>query len=178
MKLGKSVSSTKNSIIEYFKRKGLFDELPEINDIFSVKKRNAMKKIEFGNQKDLVLSTIIERLEFYKKQVIPLESEIRKIARDSEDIKLLMTIPGIDYYLASLISFNIGNVDRFENSDKLASFFWIITSTKDSSPMTPYSCPGSCNISQRIQIQPKVHSGFRPLCHNQGVVRMTYHLRR
>ena len=50
MKLGKSVSSTKNSIIEYFKRKGLFDELPEINDIFSVKKRNAMKKIEFGNQ--------------------------------------------------------------------------------------------------------------------------------
>ena len=46
-----------------------------------------------------------------------------------------MTISGIDYYLASLISFNIGNVGRFENADKLASFFWIITSTKDSSPI-------------------------------------------
>ena len=38
-----------------------------------------------------------------------------------------MTISGIDYYLASLISFNIGNVSRFENADKLASFFWNIT---------------------------------------------------
>ena len=154
MKLGRSISSTKNSIIGYLKREGLFDGLPETNDNFSVKKRKAMKEIEFGNQKDLVLRTMIERLEFYKKQVIPLESEIRKIARDSEDIKLLMIIPGIDYYLASLISSYIGNVGRFENSDKLASFFWNITSTKDSSPMTPYPCPGSCNICQRIQIPP------------------------
>lgn len=133
VKLGKSISSTKNSIIGYLKREGLFDGLPETNDNFSVKRRKAMKEIEFGNQKDLVLSTMIERLEFYEKQVIPLETEIRKIAKDSEDIKLLMTIPGIDYYLASLISSYIGNVSRFENADKLASFFGIITSTKDSS---------------------------------------------
>ena len=152
VKLGKSISSTKNSIIGYLKREGLFDGLPETNDNFSVKKRKAMKEIEFGNQKDLVLRTMIERLEFYEKQVIPLETEIRKIAKDAEDIKLLMTIPGIDYYLASLISFNICNVGRFENADKLASFFWIITSTKDSSSMTPYPCPGSCNISKMIQI--------------------------
>ena len=122
MKLGRSISSTKNSIIGYLKREGLFDGLPETNDNFSVKRRKAMKEIEFGNQKDLILRTMIERLEFYEKQVSPLESEIRKIARDSEDIKILMTISGIDYYLASLVSFNIGNVGRFENADKLASF--------------------------------------------------------
>ena len=91
---------------------------------------------------------------FSNLPTLPMLNEIRKIARDSEDIKLFMTISGIDYYLASLISFNIGNVGRFENADKLASFFWIITSTKDSSPMTPYPCPGSCNICQRIQIPP------------------------
>ena len=178
VKLGRSISSTKNSIIGYLKREGLFDELPETNDNFSVKRRKAMKEIEFGNQKDLILRTMIERLEFYEKQVSPLESEIRKIARDSEDIKILMTISGIDYYLASLVSFNIGNVGRFENADKLASFFGIITSTKDSSSLTPYPCPGSCNIRQRVQIQPQVHSGFRPLCHNQGVSRTTSHPRR
>ena len=67
MKLGRSISSTKNSIIGYLKREGLFDGLPETNDNFSVKKMKAMKEIEFGNQKDFVLRTMIERLEFYKK---------------------------------------------------------------------------------------------------------------
>lgn len=44
-----------------------------------------------------------------------------------------MSIPGIDYYLASLLSSYIGDIKRFESRDKLASFFGIITSTKDSS---------------------------------------------
>ena len=37
VKLGKSISSTKNSIIGYLKREGIFDNLPESNDNFSVK---------------------------------------------------------------------------------------------------------------------------------------------
>ena len=74
MKLGRSMSSTKNSIIGFFKREGLFDGLPETNDNFSLKKRKTMIEIEFGNQKDLVLRTRIERLEFYGKQVGLLET--------------------------------------------------------------------------------------------------------
>ena len=93
----------------------------------------AIKDIKFGNQKDLVLSTMMDRLEFYEKQIIPLESEIKKIAWDSEDVKLLLTFLGIDYYLFSLISSYIDDISRFENGDKLASFFGIITNTKDSS---------------------------------------------
>ena len=76
---------------------------------------------------------MIDRLEFFEKQIIPLEREIKKNAKESEDVKLLLSIPGIDYYLASLLSSYIGDVSRFETSDKLASFFGIITSTKDSS---------------------------------------------
>ena len=133
VKLGKSVASTKNSIIGYLKREALFDKLPGAKDNFSGKRRKAMHNISFGNQKDLVLRTMLDRLEFFEKQIIPLESEIRKTAKDSEDVRLLMSIPGIDYYLASLLSSYIGDVRRFENSDKLASFFGIVTSTKDSS---------------------------------------------
>ena len=133
VKLGRSISSTKNSIIGYLKREGIFDNLPETEDNFSVKRRKAMKEIRFNNQKDLVLTTMIERLEFFEKQIIPLEMEIKRSAKKSEDVKLLMSIPGIDYYLASLLSSYIGDVKRFGTSDKLASFFGIITSTKDSS---------------------------------------------
>jgi len=133
VKLGKSTSSMKNSIIGYLKREDLFSRLPDTNDNFSMKRRKAMREIRFGNQKDLVLKTMFDRLEFIEKQMIPLEEEIKKMVKDSEDVKLLMSIPGIDYYLASLISSYIGNITRFQSSDKLASFFGIITSTKDSS---------------------------------------------
>ena len=133
VKLGRSISSTKNSITGYLKREGIFENLPKTEDNFSVKRRKAMKEIRFNNQKDLVLKTMIDRLEFFEKQIIPLEREIKKNAKESEDVKLLMSIPGIDYHLASLLSSYIGDVSRFETSDKLASFFGIITSTKDSS---------------------------------------------
>ena len=76
---------------------------------------------------------MIDRLEFFEKQIIPLEREIKNNAKESEDVKLLLSIPGIDYYLASLLSSYICDVSRFETSDKLASFFGVITSTKDSS---------------------------------------------
>ena len=104
VKLGKSISSMKNSIIGYLKREGIFDNLPESNDNFSVKRRKAMREIRFNNQKDLVLTTMLDRLEFFEKQIIPLEMEIKRSAKESEDVKLLMSIPGIDYYLASLLS--------------------------------------------------------------------------
>ena len=133
VKLGRSTSSTKNSIIGYLRREGIFDNLPKSDDNFSVKRRNAMKEIRFNNRKDLVLTTMMDRLEFFEKQIISLENEIKKTAKESEDVKLLMSIPGMDYYLASLLSSYIGDVSRFETSDKLASFFGIITSTKDSS---------------------------------------------
>ena len=133
VKLGKSTSSTKNSIIGYLKREDLFSRLPDTAENFSERRRNAMREIRFGNQKDLVLKTMLDRLEFLEQQMIPLEAEIKKLAKDSEDVKLLMSIPGVDYYLASLISSYIGDIKRFENSDRLASFFGIITSTKDSS---------------------------------------------
>ena len=133
VKLSSEISSTKNAIIGYLKREGLYSSLPESNDSFSEKRRAAIKNMRFNNQKDLVLKTMMERLEFLEGQRDPLDMEIKKIARDNEDVKLLMTIPGIDYYLASLLSSYIGDVNRFPNADKLASFFPVIQETGDSS---------------------------------------------
>ena len=43
-----------------------------------------------------------------------------------------MTVPGIDYYLASLITSYIGNPHRFPDFDHLASLLGIIPVTKES----------------------------------------------
>lgn len=50
----------------------------------------------------------------------------------NDDVRLLMTITGVDYYPASLVSSFIGDVDRFSSDDHLASFFGIVPTSRDS----------------------------------------------
>ena len=63
--------------------------------------------------------------------ILSLEGEIKKTSGESQDVKLFTSIPVIDYHLASLLSSYIGDIKRFGTSDRLASFFGNITSTKD-----------------------------------------------
>ena len=72
-------------------------------------------------------------LSFYEQQAFTMDQKIRKNAKVSEDVKLLISIPGIDFYLASLLSSYIGDIKRFQSSDRLAPFFGIVPSNRDSS---------------------------------------------
>ena len=57
---------------------------------------------------------------------------MRENARLSDDLKLLMSITGVDYCQASLISSFVGDVERFPSNDHLASFFGIVPTSRDS----------------------------------------------
>ena len=102
VKLGVEIGRLKNSLIGYLKREGVYDSLPKTGDNFSVKRRRAIHSLRFDDKRDLVLGTMMDRLEFLEGQCIPLEDSVRENARLSDDVRLLMTITGVDYYLASL----------------------------------------------------------------------------
>jgi transposase len=131
-KLGVEIGRLKNSVIGYLKREGIYDSLPRTRDSFSVKRRQAIHSLRFHDDRDLVLGTMMNRLEFLENQCIPLEDRVRENARLSDDVRLLMTIRGVDFYLASLISSFIGDVNRFPSDDHLASFFGIVPTSRDS----------------------------------------------
>jgi transposase len=131
-KLGVEIGRLKNSVIGYLKREGLYDSLPRTRDSFSMKRRLAVHSLRFNDNRDLVLATMMDRLVFLERQCIPLEGRVRENAKLSEDVKVLMTIRGVDFYLASLISSFIGDVNRFPSDDHLASFFGIVPTSRDS----------------------------------------------
>lgn len=133
VKLGKETSRLKNSITGYLKREGLFKDLPQSTDNFSKERRKAMRALSFGDDRDLILSTMATRLESVEKLIPPLEKRIKAQAKESEDVRLLMSIPGANFYLASLVSSYIGDVKRFPDADHLASFFGIVPTEKNSS---------------------------------------------
>ena len=102
----------------YLKREGVYGKLPS-GDNFSLTRRQAVRALGFGHNGDLVMGTMMDRVEFLERQCSPLEGEVRKAANVNEDVRLLMTIGGVDFYLGLLISSFIGGVNRFPSDDDL-----------------------------------------------------------
>jgi transposase len=78
----------------------------------------------------------LEPVESYLRVMKPLNDEIRLVsmqlrglAEEDEDVKLLMTIPGIGYYSALLVKSEIGDVNRFPFGDRLCSYAGLVPST-------------------------------------------------
>jgi hypothetical protein len=118
-------------ILSYLKRKG-----KESSILFQRQRTTSLLRGEL--QSLLFDSTIIEIL--CSKQCWidsissknsashSLEQEIKKNAKDSKYARIIMSVPGIDYYLASLYVSYIGDPHRFPSFDHVASFLGIIHS--------------------------------------------------
>ncbi len=135
LKLGQEIGRLKSTIIGYLKREGVCQDLPDSTDHFSVLRRTSIRGLSFGDERDLVLSSLMDRLEFAEKLADQFEERIRQRAKEKDDVKLLMTIPGVNFYLASMVSSFVGDVRRFPDADHLASFFGIVPTEKNSSSL-------------------------------------------
>ncbi len=131
--LGREIGRMKTSVLSYLKREGVNENLPETEDNFSVARRKAILSLRFNDVRDIVLKTMMDRLEFLEGQCTPLEREIKKFARESEDVRILMSVKGVDFYSASLYSSIIGDVRRYPTEDHLASYLGIIPAERESS---------------------------------------------
>jgi len=77
----------------------------------------------------------LDSVECYLRVLKPLDDEIKLlskelvgIAEDDEEVKLLMTIPGIGYYTAVMKS-EIGDINRFPFGERLCSYAGLVPST-------------------------------------------------
>jgi len=107
--------------------------LPVTSDNFSVKRRSAIRAMKFGDERDIVVNSMLDRLEFLEEQCSPFEEAIRGRAKESEDVKIIMSVQGIDFYCGSLLSSFIGDVNRFPTDGHLASAFGVVPVQRDSS---------------------------------------------
>ena len=85
--------------------------------------KKGLREIE-GNYSNLsysdkiVLRSLLNDISFIREREREIEAEISSISANSNDIKLLMTIPGINFYTAAGILSEIGTINRFENKLK------------------------------------------------------------
>ena len=92
---------------------------------------------------DWLRSLCLEPIDCYLRVIMVLNGEIRRLSRElkqlaglDEDVRLLMTIPGLGYYLALLVKAEIGDVNRFKSGDHLCSYAGLVPSTYNSGGVT------------------------------------------
>ena len=95
---------------------------------------NSYNNLNYSDR--IALRSLLRDISSIKEREKEIETEISSIANSSDDIKLLMTIPGINFYTAAGIISEIGTINRFENKLKFASYTGLIPSEYSSGERT------------------------------------------
>jgi len=98
-----------------------------VGDPFTKRRRSQLKEAGVKAIDDYL--TIVASLD---ERIKELEQKLKMQAQESEDAKLLMTIPGVGYFSALAISAEIGDIKRFPSAEKLCSYVGLVPSLRQS----------------------------------------------
>ena len=78
------------------------------------------------------IESYLRLIDGLSEEISLLSGELKGEAKVDEDVKLLMTVPGIGYYSALLVKSEIGDIGRFPFAEKLCSYAGLVPSTYQS----------------------------------------------
>jgi transposase len=121
--LSKTKTIFKNKIHSLLLRKGISFSG---SDLFGKKGRDFLSDLDLSLTERIQLSSALSILDAVEEEISKLEGELARRAQNDPQIKLLMTIPGIDFYSALIIRWEIGDVDRFPSDKHLSSYSGLV----------------------------------------------------
>ncbi len=81
-----------------------------------------LREQDLGFMDNAIIKGQLAILETFNEQIRVMEDKIAAVAVDDPQVKLLMTMPGIGYFTASLLVAEIGDINRFSNDKKISSW--------------------------------------------------------
>jgi transposase len=99
---------------------------------FSKKGIKWIKEIELSETDRIAMDAYLGIIETTQKQIDSFESHMASIAQNDKRIRLLMTIPGINYITALSVISEIVDITRFATPDKLVSYAGLAPSQRNS----------------------------------------------
>lgn len=104
----------------------------DFTDLFGRKGKEFLRGLELADAYKLALDGYLTVLEGLEEEIKLADKQITATAKEDEDAKLLMTIPGVSYYSALLIKSEIGEINRFPSAKQLCSYAGLVPSTYSS----------------------------------------------
>ena len=102
------------------------------NDIFSQKAIQWLKTVELSWIDRMAVDAYVETMFGIEKQIKIFTAKIASISKHDERVRLLMTIPGIDYITALTIVSEIVDIRRFSTPWKLVGYAGLAPSKRES----------------------------------------------
>ena len=93
------------------------------NHLVGKKGLNWLKSLKLeGNNDQFQLNNHINNIEFLNNEIMQIDKKVSSQAVKNKDVKILMSMTGIDYFSAMLITSEIGDITRFSDPSKLVSW--------------------------------------------------------
>jgi len=127
--LGQKTTRIKNEIHALLTRN---DIRLKQSDIFGAHGLEEMKSLQLNRIDTLLLKSYLDELIYLMDKASYLQDVMAEQAKDISEVKLLMTIPGVDFYSAMTIIGEIGDITRFPNPKKLVSYAGLAPRLKES----------------------------------------------
>jgi transposase len=101
-------------------------------DLFGKQGLEWLRSLQLPTPDQQILQSSLQVVETLNEQIRSMDIQIAKDATSEEKAKLLMTMPGVDYYAAMVLLSEIGDVHRFSSDEKLVSWVGLAPQTHQS----------------------------------------------
>jgi transposase len=95
---------------------------PPMSDVFGRRGRAWLERLELPAHERQIVASCLREVDFLSHEIAALESELARLALSSEQVKRLMTVPGVSLVSAATFVAVVGDIHRFETPKKLVGY--------------------------------------------------------
>jgi transposase len=95
---------------------------PPVADLFGIKGRCWLANQPLPHDEELTVEALLRQLDFHGQELRIIDAELGRVALEREEVKRLMTIPGVDATVALSIVAAVGDFHRFGTPARLVSY--------------------------------------------------------
>ncbi|MDO8885282.1 IS110 family transposase [Candidatus Oleimmundimicrobium sp.] len=128
-------TSLKNKISAFMARYGF--EVP-LSDAFGVSGTRYVKNLDWKEPAKTIVFKYLEMIESLNREIKQLDKVIAETVKETNQMRLLQTIPGIGKITSYLIATEIGTIERFPSHKNLASYSGLVPGISSSAGKTCY----------------------------------------
>jgi transposase len=111
--LGRKVTLIKNQVHALVTGNLLDGEMGGLSDFFGVRGLQRLTRLPLPLEERAALARHLKQLTYLAEQEEDLQRILVQLATDCEDVRMLMSIPGVDYFTAVALVAEIGDIRRF-----------------------------------------------------------------
>jgi transposase len=129
---GEDIARVKNRIHSLLESNMVQHEFDGLSDIFGARGLKKMAQLQLPRQDMVTLARYLEELKMHVSHHRQQETELARVAASDKDVKLLMTIPGVNVFTAVAMKARIGDISRFPTKKHLSSYAGVVPAANNS----------------------------------------------